>query len=234
MRFVKLFGGFQNVFSWSYEDIRGFDPSLTQHVIHMKEGMKPARQKQRPTNSAFKATFQRELEKFLRAKIIFLVYSEWFSDWILVPKATDHIRTCINFRTFSQDIVRNTFPPLNMEMFLQQVVRSQMRPALDKFLGYRKIKVKGAYAHKATLISNWGSMTYKCRFPGLSDVSTAFKIPIHTTLDELIIIHIYLDDLIIYVKGLIITSKFQVLFLDPFKIVFVLDTNSYILKNLQE
>jgi hypothetical protein len=69
-------------------------------------------------------------------------------------------------------------------------------------------------------------------FYGLPDASTAFKIPIHTTLDELISIHIYLDDLIMYVKGLIITSEFQVLFLGPFKIVFVLDTNSYILKEL--
>jgi hypothetical protein len=45
---------------------------------------------------------------------------------------------------------------------------------------------------------------------------------------------IYLDDLIVCVKGMIITSEFQVLFLGPFKISFVLDTNSYILKDLQE
>jgi hypothetical protein len=77
-------------------------------------------------------------------------------------------------------------------------------------------------------------MTYKCLFFGLPDASTTFKRPIHTTLDELISIHIYLDDLITYVKGLIITSEFQVLFLGPFKISFVLDTKSYILKDSQE
>jgi hypothetical protein len=58
MRFAKLLGGFQNVFAWSYEDIRGFDPCLTQHATHIKEGMKPARQKQRPINSAYKETFK--------------------------------------------------------------------------------------------------------------------------------------------------------------------------------
>jgi hypothetical protein len=105
---------------------------------------------------------------------------------------------------------------------------------LTSFLGYNKIKVKGADVHKTTLITNWGTMTYKCLFSGLPDASTTFKRPIHTTLDELISIHIYLDDLIIYVKGMIITSEFQVLFLGPFKIAFVLDTNSYILKDLQE
>jgi hypothetical protein len=51
------------------------------------------------------------------------------------------------------------------------------------------------------------------------------------TFDELVSLHAYLDDLIVCVKGLIITSEFQVL--GPFQITFVLDTNSYILKELQ-
>jgi hypothetical protein len=29
MRFSKLLGGFQKVFSWSYKDLHGFDPGLT-------------------------------------------------------------------------------------------------------------------------------------------------------------------------------------------------------------
>jgi hypothetical protein len=66
----------------------------------------------------------------------------------------------------------------------------------------------------------------------LLDTSTTFKRPMHTTLDELVSLHLYLDDLIVCVKGLIITSEFQVL--GPFQIDFVLDTNSYILKDLQK
>jgi hypothetical protein len=205
MKLAKILGRFQDVFSWSYEDLRGFDPGFTHHAIPIKEGMKPTRKKQRPINSSFKATFQRELENFLRARIVFPVYPAWVSNWVPVSKTTDHIRTCINFRTFSQAIMRNPFPPLNMEMFLQQFVRSQMRPLFENFLGYSKIKGKGADVRKTTLITNWGTMTYKCLFSGLPNASIAFKRPIHTTLDELISIHIYLDDLIIYVKGLIIT-----------------------------
>jgi hypothetical protein len=101
-------------------------------------------------------------------------------------------------------------------------------------LGYSQIKGKGEDAHKTTLIINWGTMTDKCLLSGLPYASTSFKRPIQTTLDELISIHIYLDDLIVHVKGIIITPEFQVLFLGPFKIDFVMDTNSYILKDLQE
>jgi hypothetical protein len=65
MRYVGILGGYQKVFSWSYEDLRGFDPGLVQHI------MKPARQKKELVNSALEAPFQKELENFLKAGIIF-------------------------------------------------------------------------------------------------------------------------------------------------------------------
>ena len=75
-------------------------------------------------------------------------------------------------------------------------------------------------------------MLYKCRIFSVLDIGTAFKKPMHMTLDELISLHLYLDDLIVRVKGLMITSYFQVI--GPFQISFVLDTNYYISKDLQE
>jgi hypothetical protein len=63
VKFTELLYEFQDVFAWSYEDIRGFDPALIQHVIPIKEGIKPVRQKQRPINPALEANIQKELEK---------------------------------------------------------------------------------------------------------------------------------------------------------------------------
>jgi hypothetical protein len=45
IKFSKLLGEFQDVFSWSYEDLHGFDPGLIQHDIPIKEGVKPVRKK---------------------------------------------------------------------------------------------------------------------------------------------------------------------------------------------
>jgi hypothetical protein len=110
-----------------------------------------------------------------------------------------------------------------MEMILQQVAGSQMMPLLDGFFGYKQIKVKGEDKYKTTFITHWVSLTYEHMPYGLSDVSTTFKIPMQITFDDLIgkIIHVYLDDLIVYFKGLSIVSKFQELWLGPFKISFV-------------
>ena len=122
--------------------------------------------------------------------------------------------------------MRNPFPPLGMKMVLQQVVESQLRPLLDNLFGYKRIKVKGANVHKTTFITNCDTMSYKCRLFSLLYTGTAFKKTTHMTLDELVNLHLYLDDIIVRIKGLMITSYFQVI--GPFQIAFVLDTNSYI------
>jgi hypothetical protein len=43
VKFSKLLGKFQDVFAWSYEYLRGFDPGLIQHAIPIQEGIKPIR-----------------------------------------------------------------------------------------------------------------------------------------------------------------------------------------------
>jgi hypothetical protein len=122
MKFSKLLGEFQDVFAWSYDDLRGFDPALIQHAIPFKEGIKPVRKKQRPINLALEATIQKELEKLLKNGIIFSVkYSEWVSNLVPVRKATDHIRFCVDFCALNRAIIKDHFPLPNVEMILQQV-----------------------------------------------------------------------------------------------------------------
>jgi hypothetical protein len=76
-------------------DLRGFDPSLIQHAIPTKEGIKRVRKKQRPINPALEATIRKELEKILKAGIIFHVkYSKSVSNLVPVQKKkkkTSHI-----------------------------------------------------------------------------------------------------------------------------------------------
>jgi hypothetical protein len=56
LKFAKLFGEFQDVFAWSYEDLCGFDHALIQHAIPIKEGIKPVRKRQRAINPVLEET----------------------------------------------------------------------------------------------------------------------------------------------------------------------------------
>jgi hypothetical protein len=119
MKFSKLLGGFRKVFAWPYKDLHGFDPGILQNVIPIKEGMKAIMQEQRSINSAFKPTFKRELEKFLKDGMFFSVHPEWVSNWEPALRTDDNIRIYINLQNFRKSTMRNPFPPLSMEMVLQ-------------------------------------------------------------------------------------------------------------------
>ena len=43
--FIHLCQEFNDVFSWTYDDLKGFDPRLFQHTIDLIDDVKPVRQK---------------------------------------------------------------------------------------------------------------------------------------------------------------------------------------------
>jgi hypothetical protein len=155
LKFTKLLREFQDVFSWSYEDLRGFDPALIQHIIPIKEDIKSVRQKQILINPTLEENIRKELEKLLKARIIFPIkYSEWVSNLVLVRKTTGHILLCVDFRELNRVSIKDHFPLPNMEMILQQVEGSQMMSLLDGFSGYNQIKVKRTDKYKTTFITH--------------------------------------------------------------------------------
>jgi gluconate kinase len=120
---------FRIFFSWFNDDLRGFDPGIVQH------NMKTARQNQKLVYSALKATFREELKVFLKTQFFSFVHPKWISNWKPASKTTNNIITCVSLQTFRQAILRNPFLPLSMNIFLQQVVESQLDPFLGSLFG---------------------------------------------------------------------------------------------------
>jgi hypothetical protein len=203
-KFTELLREFQDVFAWLYEDLHGFDPTLIQYVIPIKEWIKLVRQKQRPINPTLEATIRKELEKNLKFGIIFPVkYSEWVSNLVPVRKTNGQIRLCMDFCALNRASVKDHFPLPNMEMILQQVTGSQMMSLLDGFSGYNQIKVKRIDRYKITFTTRWGTFAYEHVPFGLSNAGATFQRSIQIDFDDLIskIIQVYLDDLTVYSKN---------------------------------
>jgi len=150
-KFMDLFQESCDFFSWSYEDLRGFDPNIRQHDIPIKEGAKVVRQKQRPVNSTLEATIRKEVEKLINSHIIFPVkYFEWVLNLVPVQKKTCQIRLCVDFQALNRASVNGKFLLPNMELILQQVAESKMVSLLDGFSGYNQIKFKRIDKYKTT------------------------------------------------------------------------------------
>ena len=67
---ITLLKEFRDVFTWSYEDMRGLDPQLYQHQIHLNKDAKPVAQRCYRMNPNYAPKVKEEIDKLLRVGFI--------------------------------------------------------------------------------------------------------------------------------------------------------------------
>lgn len=69
------------IFAWSYQDMPGLEPSLVEHRLILKEGVKPVKQKLRKLPPDIQQKVKDEVTKLSQAGFIRTVdYSDWISN----------------------------------------------------------------------------------------------------------------------------------------------------------
>lgn len=85
--FIRLLHKYKNVFTWKYDDLKTYDTSIIQHMILMLSEQKPVQHKLRKIHPNLESQIKGELNKLLKAKIIFPVrHSNWVSNMVPVRK----------------------------------------------------------------------------------------------------------------------------------------------------
>ena len=83
--FIRLLQKNKHVFAWKYDDLKTYDTSIIHHTIPMLPEQKPVQQKLRKIHPNSESQIKAELNKLLKAKIIFLVrHSNWVSNMVPV------------------------------------------------------------------------------------------------------------------------------------------------------
>ena len=76
-RFINLFQLYKDIFSWTYEYLKSYDTRIIQHIIPIKESVKPFQQQLRIMHPKLEPLIQNQVKKLLDAKIIFrVIHSE--------------------------------------------------------------------------------------------------------------------------------------------------------------
>jgi hypothetical protein len=87
-----------DVFSWSYDDLKDYEKSIFEHIIPLKEGTKPFKQKLRIINPKLKPLVKIELEKLKKVGIIFPIrHLKWHFNPVIASKKIGEIRLCVDF-----------------------------------------------------------------------------------------------------------------------------------------
>ena len=96
--FIRLLKEYKDIFAWTYDDLKTFDPNIMQHTIPIDPNIKPFQQKLRKIHPNLEPSIKKELNKLWPARIIFLVrHAQWVANLVLVRKKNGDIQICIDF-----------------------------------------------------------------------------------------------------------------------------------------
>jgi uncharacterized protein involved in tolerance to divalent cations len=101
--YVEVFKEYQDVFAWSYQELKTYDTRIIQHTIPLKYGTKPFQHKIRMYHPYLEPLMYQELKKLLDAKIIFQVrHYARVANLVPVRKKSGEIRLCVDFRNLKR------------------------------------------------------------------------------------------------------------------------------------
>eukprot|EP00253_Pinus_taeda_P022177 PITA_22177 len=201
--FISLLRKNKHVFAWRYDDLKTYDTSIIQHTIPMLPEQKPVQQKLRKIHPNLEGQIKSELNKLLKAKIIFPVrHSNWVSNMVSVRKKNGDIRICIDFRNLNKASLKDNFPLPTMEQILQSVAGLELMSFLDEFSGYNQILVHLDDRLKTTFRTKWGTYAYQKIPFGLINAGATFQRAMDISFKGLInrTVVVYLDDITIFSK----------------------------------
>ena len=85
--YTAIFQEFRDIFSWSYTEMPGLDPSIMEHHIDTWPDVAPLCQKQWPIHPSKVAAVKAEIEKLRTADFIYpIAYTTWASNLVPVNK----------------------------------------------------------------------------------------------------------------------------------------------------
>ena len=110
-RLVHLLKENLDVFAWSHEDMPGISLKVIQHKLSVNPKIKPIQQKRPVFTPERNQAVTDEVNKLLSAGFIWEVYYlEWLANIVLVKKANEKWRMCVDFTDLNKACPKDSFP----------------------------------------------------------------------------------------------------------------------------
>ena len=126
-----------NVFVWSHEDMPEIDPSVITYHLNVSSSYKPICQKRRVFTLEWDNAIKEEVQKLVIAEFICEVYyPNWLVNVVMVKKANDEWRMCIDFTNLNKAYPKDIYPLPHIDQLVDSIARHQFLSFIDAFSGY--------------------------------------------------------------------------------------------------
>ena len=189
-----------DAFAWSASDMPGIDPDFLCHHLSMDATVRPVRQRRRKFNEERRLVVKEETQKLLSAGHIWeMQYHEWLANVVLVKKANEKWRMCVDFTDLNKACPKDSYPLPNIDALVDSASGCEMLSFLDAFSGYNQIKMHPRDEGKITFMIETCSYRYKVMPFGLKNAGATYQ----RLMDEVLApmlgrnVHAYVDDMVV-------------------------------------
>jgi hypothetical protein len=204
---------------WTVADLKGIDPSICMHRIHLEEGARPSREAQRRLNPNMKEVVMKEVVKLLDASIIYPISdSKWISPTQVVPKksgltvvenaagelipqrTTTGWRVCIDYRKLNSHTRKDHFPLPFIDQILEHLAGQSYYCFLDGYSGYNQVAVDPQDQEMTTFTYPFGTFAYR-RMPfGLCNAPATFQRCMMSIFSDMVekFLEVFMDDFSVF------------------------------------
>ena len=126
-----------DVFAWTHEDMPGISPKVIQHKLNVDPKRKPVQQRQQVFALERNQAITDEVNKLLSAGFIQEVYyPDWLANVVLVKKANEKWRMCVDFTNLNKTCPKDNFPLQRIDQLVDSTAGHKLLTFIDAFSGY--------------------------------------------------------------------------------------------------
>ena len=102
-------------------------------------------------------------------------YPNWLANIIMVKKANEKWRMCVDFMDLNKACPKNSYPLPRINTLVDLTPRNQLLSFMDTFSGYNQIKMEEADQEKTSFVTSQGLFCYKVMPFGLKNAGATYQ-----------------------------------------------------------
>ena len=185
---TQLLISYLDVFTWSYKDMPGLDPSIVQHHLPLLPYARPIKQKLRRLHPRWSLQVKEEIQKQLSVGFLLVVqYPEWLANVVPVPKKDGKVRVCVDFRDLNKASPKEDFPLPHIDILVDSTSGHSILSFMGGFSRYSQFLIALEDMEKMSFITEWGTYCYKVTSFGLKNAGATYQRVATTLFHDMII-----------------------------------------------
>ncbi|KAL5538565.1 hypothetical protein UlMin_045432 [Ulmus minor] len=190
----------RDVFAWSHEDMPGIDPDVIVHRLNIDPNFKPIKQKRRTFNAERYMAINTEVDKLLKSGFIEEAnYPNWIANVVLVKKANENWRVCIDFTDLNRACPKDSFPLPRIDQLVDATAGHELLSFMDAYSGYNQIRMHEEDQEHTAFLTNQGLYCYKVMPFGLKNAGATYQRLVNKMFKDQIgkTMEVYVDDMLV-------------------------------------